>query len=241
LRRLLAFALGSSLLAGCGVTTYQQVYSPELIKQVGAGSLAEAQLLPTIQAQTKTGLFSDPATSQATDYLLEGQLNKLSESDLVRIATANRNAASAGGVVTSFSKLRSAIAAATVDGTSFTGLADCSKTFIAKWDGYLATTAKALENVQSAVSGMSPIYRELPGLMRAARDTARLRSTVLCRHTVGGGGVSLLGLGELLICKRACHEPHTRTPFYSCCAKPTSTCPHPTGPIAGRGRKARHS
>ena len=171
--------VSAALLTGCGVTTSQQVYSQALIKQVGAGSRAEAQLVPTVRAQTKTGLFSDPATSQATAYLLEGQLDKLSESDLAHIASASKHAANAtGGIVAVFSKLQSAITAATVDRNSFTGLPDGSRTFIAEWDQYLTITAKALANLQSALTGMSPIYRKLPGLLRAARETARLRSTV---------------------------------------------------------------
>jgi hypothetical protein len=125
------------------------------------------------------GLFSDPQVAQATAYLLEGQLNKLSASDLQSVQRASQNAAAAtGGVSVSLDQLDRQLTAATVEGTVTSGLPDGSKTFVAKWSRYVATTAHALQATRAALTNMGPVYQQLPALIRAAYATARLRSTV---------------------------------------------------------------
>jgi hypothetical protein len=181
LTRLALVLTGCGLgLAGCGVTTSEQAYTAPLIAQVGAGSVALASLVPTLRAEAKAaGVLSDPATQQATAYLAEGQLNKLSQSDLVRMATANRNAAAhVGGVLAKLDQLTASLRGATVNTGSYPTLPSGSKTFIADWNQYLTTSASDLRNVRQGLAGMSPVYNEFQSLLRAAYNTAKLRSTV---------------------------------------------------------------
>jgi hypothetical protein len=171
--------VGTLALSGCGVTTYEQAYSPKLIRQVGAGSVAEAKLLPTVQTLKTSPLFSDPGVSQAMQYLFDGRLNKLSEDDLNRMASVNRAAANATGpVVAQFNSLERAMRTSAVDTGSFGNLASGSKAFIERWNQYLRTNANALHGYGAAIRNFAPFYKEFPGLLRAARDTANLHSTV---------------------------------------------------------------
>jgi len=188
LKRLLPFLMvGGFVVAGCGGT--QQAYNEALIKQVGGGSTAVESLVPTIQAAAKvSGAFSDPTTQQATTYLAEGQLDKLTAADLVRMASANRTAATnIGGVLATFDRLATSISAASVDASSVPNLADGSKTFVTDWNQYLTTTADELRTVRRALTGMTPVYDEFQSLLRAAYNTSKLKSTVQfdkVRHAV---------------------------------------------------------
>ena len=70
----LGFALA---LTGCAISTSEQAYNAALIKQVGAGSTAEAQLIPTFRSLPKTSqLFSAPDIAQALQYLIQGRLRQ---------------------------------------------------------------------------------------------------------------------------------------------------------------------
>ena len=84
--RLLPALAASLALAACGVTTTKQAFTPELIRQVGAGSVAEARLVPTLNSLKVSGGLNDPATAQTLVYLLEGRLGKLTPADLARLA-----------------------------------------------------------------------------------------------------------------------------------------------------------
>lgn len=176
----LVLAVCGLSLAGCGVTTSERAYTGPLIKRVGAGSVTLASLVPTLQEEAKAaGVFSDPTTQQATTYLAEGQLNKLSQSDLVRMATANRNAAThVGGVLAKLHQLTALLTGATVNTSSYQNLPSGSKTFIADWNQYLNAAASDLRNARQALAAMSPVYNEFQSLLRAAYNTARLQSTV---------------------------------------------------------------
>lgn len=175
-----ALIVGALGVAGCGVTTTEQAYNAALIRQVGAGSVAAGRVLPTLQALAKTsGLFNDPGTSQAMVYLFKGRLDKLTEADLNRIGVANQEAAGAsGGVVRKLDGLESALRASAVNANSFSSLPEGSKTFITRWNQYLATTASTLTADGAALMNLAPVYKEFPGLLQAARDTAELHSTV---------------------------------------------------------------
>ena len=51
--------------------------SPELVRQAGGGSVAMAQLVPTLESLKTVGGFSDPNSQQAMLDLFQGQLSKL--------------------------------------------------------------------------------------------------------------------------------------------------------------------
>jgi hypothetical protein len=169
-------------LAACGVTSSEQAYTQPLIKQVGAGSVALGSLVTTLEADVKaeaSGMFSDPATQQATTHLVEGQLDKLSQSDLVRMASANHAAATqVGGVLAKLAQQAASLSGAAVNAGSHPNLPGGSTAFIADWDQYLMTTANYLRNIRKALAGVSPVYNEFQSLLRAAYDTAKLHSTV---------------------------------------------------------------
>lgn len=177
---MLAVAACGLSLAACGVTTSEQAYTQPLIDQVGAGSVELATLVPTLQSETKvSGVFSDPGTQQAMGYLVQGQLNKLSQSDLVKMATENRNAAAhIGGVLTKLDQLSASLNRATINASSYQNLSDGSKTFIADWNQVLTTAAADMRTARQGLAGMSPVYNEFQSLLRAAYNTSTLRSTV---------------------------------------------------------------
>lgn len=162
------------------VSTSAALWTPTLIQRVGAGSVAEAQVILTTQRISKTpGLFSDPRVAQATADLLEGQLNKLSAGALQSVQRASQNAAAAtGGVSASLDELARQLMAATVDASVTSGLPDASKSFVAKWSRYVATTSHALHAMRAALINLGPAYQQLTALVQAAYATSKLRSTV---------------------------------------------------------------
>jgi hypothetical protein len=161
------------------VSSLDQAYTPELVRQVGAGSVAMAQLLPTFESLKAVGGFSDPSTQQAMLYLFQGQLGKLSANDLAALSQENSTAATdIGPVLMKLNALTASISGAVVDTNAFPGLPSDSKTFIAKWNGYLTSTATVLRNIGQALTGMKPFYNEFHQLIQAAYQTAQLHSTV---------------------------------------------------------------
>src|ERR1022692_4401673 len=110
-------------LAACAVTTSQQAYTPVLIKQIGAGSRALANSTPALDAGVRAAgalSFSDPATAQATTYLAEGQLNKLSATDLVGLANASSTADAHIGIgLAKLDQITKPLSAATVTARSY--------------------------------------------------------------------------------------------------------------------------
>ena len=151
----------------------------DLVRQVGGGSVAMAQLVPTLEALKTVGGFSDPNSQQAMLDLFQGQLSKLSASALQTISKENQMAAAhIGPVLTKLNALATSISGSVVDASSFPGSSADSKTFLEDWNAYLTWTASALRQVSGALSGMHPFYAEFQQLIEAAYQTARLHSTV---------------------------------------------------------------
>jgi hypothetical protein len=174
---LIRFALGTVGVMS-PVSTADHAYNAQLIQRVGAGSIAEAQLIPALESLKAVGGFSDASTQQALVYLFQGQLDKLGEPDLVKLAQENRTAAThIGPVLTKLNHLAASISGSTVNASVLTGLPDDSRTFSAHWNRYLTYTAGALRAVKQALTGMNPVYGEIQRLLHAAYDTAQLHST----------------------------------------------------------------
>ena len=76
------------------------------------------------------------------------------------------------------SKATASISSASIDASAHSDLSSGAKRFIAVWDAYLAANAVQLRAARQALSGAEPVFNEFQALLRAAYDTARLRSTV---------------------------------------------------------------
>lgn len=178
--------VGGIGVAGCGVTTSgvtssEPVYTPAVIKQVGVGSVALANVVPSVRARVKaTGAsFEDPADQQAETNLIEGKLDKLSLADLERMASLNHNAAAhLGDNLKALDRLGGSLSGAIVNASAYQSLPDGSKTFLADWNQQLRTTAAAITNIRKALAGSRPLFNDFQSLLRAAYNTAQLRSTV---------------------------------------------------------------
>jgi hypothetical protein len=163
MRCLLARSAGVAflLLAGCGVTTMtDQAYDASLIRQVGTGSDAVANIFPTLQAEAKrANSFSNPKTSEDTVLLFQGRLNKLTTQDLVRLANANH--AGAGHLRDALAKmddLAASIAGDRVDPNTHQKLSAGAKKFIAAWNGYLTGSATQVRSMRRLFASVIPVY-----------------------------------------------------------------------------------
>lgn len=169
------------LCAACGVTTVQPAaFTQTLIGQVGAGSVVLANSAVKLKADENTaGALTSPATEQATAYLTQGRLDKLSVGDLTRIASANRAAATYfPHILATIAGFAASIRRAMVSGSSYRHLSDGSRTFIADWDEYLTTSANSFDAVRRAFIGTGPVFNDLQSMLRAAYDTSALHSAV---------------------------------------------------------------
>ncbi|MFZ0090488.1 MAG: hypothetical protein WAL63_13325 [Solirubrobacteraceae bacterium] len=182
MRRLLVVALPTFVvfLAGCGITTLNQTYDASLIRQLGAGSNLVASVAPTLEAQAKgSNSFSDPRTSRATTLLIDGQLSKLTEADLVGLATANRRSATRFPLVLDkLDSLASSLVNARIDANAHRNLSTGAKHFIAAWNNSLTADATQARELRQALTTFAPGFNEFQALLRAAYDTAQLHSTV---------------------------------------------------------------
>jgi hypothetical protein len=175
---LMRYVLGSVGVMSA-VKSLDKAYTPELVRQVGAGSVAMAQLIPAFESLKTVGGFSDPSSQQAMLYLFQGQLKKLSANDLATLSQENQTAAThIGPVLTKLNALAASISGAVVNPATYPSLPADSKTFVAEWNAELTSTATALRNVSQALSGMHPFYGEFEQLIQAVYHTAQLRSTV---------------------------------------------------------------
>jgi hypothetical protein len=157
--------------------TFDQT-SPELVRQVGRGSVAMAQLVPTFESLKTVGGFSDPNSQQAMLDLFQGQLGKLSASALQTISQENQTAAAhTAPVLRKLNALAASISGSVVDPRSLPGLSADSRTLLDDWNAYLTSTANSLRRVSGALSGMHPFYAEFQQLIEAAYQTAQLHST----------------------------------------------------------------
>ena len=186
MKLLLALVIACGIgVAGCGVTTSgvtssEPVYTPALIKQVGVGSVALANSAPAIRAQAKaTGVLQDRSLQQAETYLFEGRLDKLRLADLSRMASSNHNAAAHfDDNLRKVDRVAASLSGAVVNASAYQRLPDGSKTFLADWNQELRTEAAGLTHGRNALVGARPFFGEMQSLLRAAYNTAQLRSTV---------------------------------------------------------------
>ena len=172
---IVAGALGT----GCGVGTVDRTYDDSLIRDVGTGSTALGKIIPTIQAQANLpGNFKDPRNDRAQTLLFQGQLAKLTEQDLVRLAKANRQGARRfATILAKLDGIESDVRTARVDASAHGNLSDGAKRFIAAWNDYLTANAERVHSLRQAFASMRPLFNEFESVLRAAYDTARLRST----------------------------------------------------------------
>jgi hypothetical protein len=181
-RRLLALPVCALALAACGVSTTQQTFTPGLIRQVGAGSVAEAQVLPALQALRLAGGFSGAGRQQEL-YLAQGQLDKLTPGDLANLSLENqRSAADIGAVLQKLDQTSTSLTGKRVPATSLQNLPNGSNTFVGDWNRYLTATAGAISNVRQALAGANPVYPGFQRLLKAAYSTGRLQATPYFNH-----------------------------------------------------------
>ena len=151
---------------------------PALVRQVGAGSVAMARLLPALRSLKTTGGFSDPNSQQAMLDLFQGQLAKLGPADLQNLSQENQTAAAhIGPVRAKLNALAASLSHSVVDPGAFSGLPASAKTLLVDWNAYLTSTAGGLRQVSGALAGMRPFYTEFQQLIEAAYRTAQLHST----------------------------------------------------------------
>jgi hypothetical protein len=181
MRRLCAFGLVVAVaLSGCGASQ-DHAFDTSLIRQVGAGSNALASAVPTIRAQLQRSgdSFSDPRDNKSVALLAQGQLAKLSQSDLVTLANENRRGAAQFQVaLRKLDALATSIASARVPPDAHRTLSSGAQKFIAAWNMYLTTVAGQVRSVRRIFSRLQPESNAFQTLLRAAYETATSHSTV---------------------------------------------------------------
>lgn len=177
-------ALVAVSVGGCGLGTSETistetVYTPTFILDVAAGSNALERVVSLLDPKTIAAANArTPQATHAADRLFMGQLDKLSESDLRSIQTAEQRSLRAfDAFVTKLHSVALEIAGSRLKPTATSGLSTGSVQFAQQWNGYLAAKQDRVGRVVDAVGVLRPAFGEITGLVAAARAAARLRST----------------------------------------------------------------
>lgn len=168
-------------LCGCGVTTIDRTYNDNLIRQVGAGSTTLKGAADTIRSAITTAGTANAgfATDHAAGLLLRGQLDQLSENDLQHMHALNQASESRlDAFVARLGDTGTTLVRSQVNSGEFASLSAGAHSFIARWDEYVLANANAMRAIGHGLTKMRPVFAELERLLQAARDTARLKSTV---------------------------------------------------------------
>jgi hypothetical protein len=169
-------------LCGCGVTTtIDRTYNDSLIQQVGAGSTAVKGVEDAIRSAITAGAANaGSATDHAAVLLLRGQLSRLNEQDLQHMHALNQaSEIRLDAFVARLGIAGTALARSQVNPGKFASLSAGAHSFIASWNEYVLANENAAHAVRHGFTKARPVFAELERLLQAARDTARLKSTVV--------------------------------------------------------------
>jgi hypothetical protein len=163
-------------LSGCGVSTTEPSYNDSLIRQVGAGSLAEASIVAAESRAKALGPFTDASLEKPLSELFRGELNRLTESDFLRMARADvQGRAAYHGYLTTLQGFAPRLRAARIDQSAYGSLSAGGRKFIAVWDESLATLASEFETFTRLFAAASPSYHEFEELLFAAPKSGNPR------------------------------------------------------------------
>jgi hypothetical protein len=166
------------------VITTDRTYNDSLIKQVGAGSTT----LKDVEDATRSAITTAGAanggpgfttTDHAAVLLLRGQLGQVNEQDLQHMHALNHaSEIRFDAFVARLGDAGTTLARSQVNSCEFASLSAGAHSFIARWDEYMLANANAMRAIGHGLTKMRPVFAELERLLQAARDTARLKSTV---------------------------------------------------------------
>lgn len=171
----------AATLAGCSLVTTDVIYSPRLIHDVGAGSMALMNMSTTLDIHrlAKSGAVVTPAANRAAELLFRGQLNQLGQSGATEIESViNAGARRTKALVDTIRAAQRAITDAELNASSY-GLSAGATQFVDEWNAYLAAEQARAGRALQAFIVILPYFGEMRRLLAAARDTARLRSTAI--------------------------------------------------------------
>ncbi len=168
-------------LCGCGVTTTDRTYNDRLIAQVGAGSTALKDVEDAIRSATTSVAANAGFTSDhAAVLLLRGQLNQLSEQDLQHMHALNQaSEVRLAGFVARLENAGTVLARSQVNSSDFASLSAGAHSFISRWNEYISANENAVGAIRDGLTKTHLPFAEFARLLQAARDTARLKSTVV--------------------------------------------------------------
>jgi hypothetical protein len=179
MRRTALAALVTVLLGGCALSTTETIYTPTLIYDIAVGSNALERVASLLDPNTiAAAKASNPQATRASDLLFRGQLDKLSESDMRSIQTAEQGSQRLlDAFVTKLRSIALDLARSRLKPATTSGLSTGAVQFAGLWNRYLAANQDRVARVVDAVRLLRPAVGEINGLVASARATTRLRST----------------------------------------------------------------
>lgn len=178
--RHLAASLGvvATLIAGCGLNWADRPIDDALIGTVGAGSDA-ANLVPILEARVnEPSSFNMPRDRRLIILLVQGQIGKLTQNDRAHLTKSSLLARKDydDGLVAIDNRL-SELRAARVNVDADNGLSAGDRRFADAWNGYLVLSADRARMLRRTFLDVRTAFDEYVILLRAANDTAGMRST----------------------------------------------------------------